>query len=302
MKINLAVARPLFLFVIAISLFMAPGLRLPYIDKNTDAYFSDSITKAGIAYTACRGVNAAVSVIKESKVQIEPAGIGVSLAAGQVLDPLYDMTERASDIIITAIVSLGIQKLAYEICVAFAPPLLGVSIVLAFLLSLFENEKARALKSIVVKCMIVIAVARFCLPVSSIANSYLQEHFFSQRIVETKDQLAISSPELERLMNCRMPEIDGVVGTVKNGLGFVADKTAELGTVLRSITKNMGSLVSNLLKLSSLYVAIFMVQVILLPVGSFWILIRITNSLFSADLPYLIKHAGLASKTSPGTK
>lgn len=74
------------------------------------------MTKAGVAYGVCRVVNASVSAIKESQIQIEPAGLGVSLAVGQVLDSLDDMTERASDILVTAIVSLGIQKIVYELC------------------------------------------------------------------------------------------------------------------------------------------------------------------------------------------
>ena len=129
MKINPTIAKPILLLVAAVVLLMLPGLKLPYIDENTDTYFSDSMTKAGVAYGVCRVVNASVSAIKESQIQIEPAGLGVSLAAGQVLDPLDDMTERASDILVTAIVSLGIQKIAYELCVAFVPSLIGFAII-----------------------------------------------------------------------------------------------------------------------------------------------------------------------------
>ena len=290
MKINPAIAKPVLIAVAAIALLFLSDLRIPYLDAKTSDYFSDSITKAGVAYGVCRAVNATVSVIKESQVQIEPAGLGVSLAAGQVLDPLDDMTERASDILITAIVSLGIQKIAYDICVAFAPPVIGICMLLALLVSLAKHEKAARFASILARLIVVIAVARLCLPASSIANDYLSQHFFSPQIADAREQLSLSSPEIDKLKEIQMPKADGVVDTVKSGFDFVTSKTSELAAALRSIARNMGSMISNLLKLSSLYVAIFVVQVILLPLAAFWLLTRVANALFGSNLPTIIRH------------
>jgi hypothetical protein len=297
MKINPAIAKSFLLLVAAVSLFLLPGFELPYLDENTDTYFTESMTKAGLAYGVCRVVNASVSVIKESQIQVEPAGMGVSLAAGQVLDPLDDMTERASNILITAIVSLGIQKIAYELCVAFAPPVIGVALLIIIGVSLIKGDRARGLKGIVLKSIILISVARLCLPVSSIINIYLQDNYFSPQIVTAKDALAMTSPELDRLKDMTLPEADGLVGTVKNGFNFVDEKTSDLGAALKSMINNMGDMVSNLIKLSYLYVAVFVVQVVLLPLAVFWLLARITNVLFGASIPYILKPSDVMSKS-----
>ncbi len=270
---------------------MLPGFKLPYLDKTTDTYFSESMTKAGLAYGVCRVVNASVSVIKESQIQIEPAGLGVSLAAGQVLDPLDDMTERASDILITAIVSLGIQKIIYELCVAFMPLLAGFTIVLFVGVSFLKGERASAIRRILLKSIILLAVARLCLPASSIINLYLNDKYFSPQIIKARDELAIISPEMERLKDMSMPEIDGVIGTIKNGFDFVDRKTSDMGAALKTMINNMGGMVANLLRLSYLYVAVFIMQVILLPLGTFWLLARITNVLFGTGVPYILKHS-----------
>ena len=63
-----------------------------------------------------------------------------------MLDPLDDMTERASNILITAIVSLGIQKIAYELCVAFAPPVLGIGMLILVGISLVKGGRATAFR------------------------------------------------------------------------------------------------------------------------------------------------------------
>ena len=123
--------------VVAVILFCLPGLRLPYLDQNADVYFTKAISKAGTAYAICRGINAGVSVIKESQLHLS-LGAGVSLAAGQILDPLDDLTERTSDILITAIVSLGIQKIVYELCLWLTPFLLAAAIVVLIVISFFS--------------------------------------------------------------------------------------------------------------------------------------------------------------------
>ena len=301
MKTRADIIKSVILGAAAVALFMLPGLELPYLDKNTDSYFEDSITKASLAYGVCRVVNASVSIIKESQIQIEPAGLGVSLAAGQVLDPLDDMTERASDILVTAIVSLGIQKIAYEISVAFAPPLIGIAVFVFIGISYAWGSRASLIRKIVLKTIILLAVARLFLPASSIINSYLNEEYFTPKITDAKDALVMSSPELERLKDMTMPEIDGALGTVKNGFEFVEKKTSDLGAALKSILINMKGMISNLLTLSYLYVAIFVIQVIILPLGVFWLLARIINVLFGYGMPNILSHSDIVNKLKEKT-
>ena len=127
-------------------------------------------------------------------------------------------------------------------------------------------------------------VGRLCLPTAAIISTYLNENYFSPEITNVKDELAISSPAMESLKDMRMPEIDGVLGTVKNGFNFVGEKTSDLKTALKEMIQNMENMISNLLKLSYLYVALFVIQVVLLPVGIFWLLLRITNACFATNI------------------
>jgi len=161
--------------LIAISLFFFPAIKFPILDATADNYFNEAISKAGVAYATCRIVNASVSVVKESSLELEPAGIGVSLAVGQVLDPIDDMTERLSDVIVTAITSLGVQELAYEISVKLAPPVLSVFIFVLTILIWFNNKKIIRLQKTTIRIILIIIIARLCLPISSTANEFIQK-------------------------------------------------------------------------------------------------------------------------------
>lgn len=271
----------------AIFLLFSSGIELPVLDTETDAYFREAITEAGIAYATCRVINASVSVIKESDLELGPMGVGISLAVGQVLDPIDDMTERLSDVLVVAITSLGVQKLAYEMSVSLAPPLLAALLFVLSFLIWFENERLAALQKTVSRFVLLIAVARFCLPLSSLANVFLHHQFFTAQIAEAKQELAIGSAELDKLKDWVLPEVDGVMGTIENNAAFLKQKTIEMKNALGVVVSNTGVIIESLLKLTFLYVGIFIIQVLALPLAAFWVLVKTSNAVFHRNLMVL---------------
>jgi len=274
--------------LLAISLFFLPGLRIPALDSTADVYFREAIGKAGIAYATCRVINGSVSIVTASSLNLEPAGVGVTLAVGQALDPIDDMTERVSDVIVTAITSLGVQKLAHEIGMALAPPILAMFLLVWSILAWFENERTATLQRTVFKFILLILVARFALPISAIANNYLQDHFFAEKISNANSELAVGSAELDKLMEFSLPEHDGLLGTIRNSASFLQRKSTEFKDAIVATVSNAGNIIENLLKLAFLYVGIFLIQVIALPIVVFWLLIKFANSLFDTNAPVVL--------------
>jgi hypothetical protein len=274
----------------AIVLFFCSGMKAPVLDTAADAYFSEAITRAGVAYGTCRVINASVSIVKESSLQLEPAGVGVSLAVGQALDPIDDMTERLSDVLITAITSLGVQKLVYEISVSLAPPVLSIFLFALSILIWFENIRLDALQKAIMRFLWLILIVRFCLPLSSMANAFVHEHYFADQIFEANKELALASVELDRLIDFSFPEIDGVLGTIENSASFLKRKSIEFKKALLTTVNNMGDIIENLMELTFLYVGIFLIQVIILPLLVFWFLVKTANTIFHTDTRLTLEH------------
>jgi hypothetical protein len=277
--------------VIAFVLFFAAGTQIPILDTKTDAYFNTALTKAGLAYATCRAINASVSVIKESSLQLEPAGVGVSLAVGQVLDPIDDMTERLSDVLVTAITSLGVQKLSYEIGVSLAPPVFAVFLLLFSVLVLFENERTVLLRRITARILILIAVLRFCLPVSSIANDYIYNNYFEEQISKANNELTLHSKVFDQLGEIVIPDSAGFWETIGTSTSLIKTISIELKNALKASVTNTGKIIENLLNLTFLYVGIFLIQVIVFPLLIFWFFIKIANTLFQTHFPIVLSHA-----------
>ncbi|RWX42868.1 hypothetical protein H206_03416 [Candidatus Electrothrix aarhusensis] len=271
--------------IVAVLLFLSPGLKIPVLDRATDNYFREAISKGGVSYAVCRVINASVSIIKESNLHLQPAGVGLSLAVGQALDPVDDLTERLSDILVTAITSLGVQKLAYEIGISLAPPVLAVFLFFFAVLIWFNSTRLVFLHKTVMRFALLIVIARFFLPLSSVANDFINTKFFTPQIDEVSKKLALDSKGFDQLKEFSLPN-NGFFGTAS----LLKEKSGEFKKAFAVIANNMGGIIESLLQLTFLYVGILVIQVILLPLLAFFFLIKIVNALFDIHLPAEVLH------------
>lgn len=266
--------------ILAVVLLLSSGVKFPIVDNSADNYFKEAITKAGLAYASCRVVNASISIIKESDLTMEPAGVGISLALGQALDPIDDMTERLSDVLVTAITALGVQKLAYEISRSLALPIIGFFLLILAILLWFDKDWVEKINRYTIKIVFIIVIARFCLPFSSMINDFLHNNFFEEQIALANEELSSVTVEFDKLKEFSLPETNGIIGTISNSAAYLKQKTVELKEAITSTVNNMSDIIENLLKLTFLYVSVFIFQVIILPVLVFWLLVKGMNSFF----------------------
>jgi len=277
--------RHLFFILLGLGLCFASNLSLPIVDAPAASYFDKVLAKGALAYASCRAVNASVSVVKESSLHLEPAGVGMSLAIGQVLDPVDDMAERLSDVLVTALASLGLQRLSYEILTMLAPPLLGVCVIFYGLLGFFVQERSQRLRRLARHCIVVIAVTRFALPIAALANAALNTSFFEPRIEQARQGISVATEEMDALLQMELPEIDGLRGTLENSAEFVRAKSEQFKMVMRNLGEKSSDLVAHLLSLTFLYMGVFVVQVVLLPLLVVWLMIKLLQALFYPRVP-----------------
>jgi len=102
----------------------------------------------------------------------------------------------------------------------------------------------------------------------------------SGKISEAKKELALSFAGLDKLKQFSLPETDGILGTIKNSTSFLKEKSIEFKNALKAMANGMGTIIENLLKLTFLYVGVFLIQVLILPLMVFWLLVKTANALF----------------------
>ena len=71
--------------------------------------------RAFITFALARTLNGVISAVQGTKLALQPAGVGVTLTPGEVLDPVNDLIERFSWIMMAATLSLGVQQVLLEV-------------------------------------------------------------------------------------------------------------------------------------------------------------------------------------------
>jgi len=168
------------------------------LDKKGSIYFNETITRALYTYATARGINGVISVIQGTNIAVSPGGIGVSLSVGEILDPINDLVERFSWIMLMSITSLGVQKVLMEIGNWF-----GFNILLSFamimILSGIWVEKLNKinLRTSGYKLVLLALVIRFCIPVSAIVSDKIYDLFLKDKYKQSIESLEKADQEIK---------------------------------------------------------------------------------------------------------
>lgn len=89
---------------------------LPTIDALSQTYLTDTISSNAIVFGVVRTLNGVISVIQSADVGVGVASIGI----GEIFDPVNDLIERFSGLLLTTLTALGIQQVILLFTSSFA--------------------------------------------------------------------------------------------------------------------------------------------------------------------------------------
>ncbi|MCU7959614.1 MAG: hypothetical protein KZQ58_06365, partial [gamma proteobacterium symbiont of Bathyaustriella thionipta] len=225
-----------------------------------------------------RGVNAIVSVLKESQLQLSPAGIGLNIAAGQILDPIDDMTERLSSVMVASIVSISIQKTGYELGRHLSFFALGI-LLLFFIPLLWLRSYANWLSAPLLKAVLLLLILRLLLPLSAAISSYAYTQLFAPQIEQALQELSSLSDQYSHSDPFSNSQESSVLDY------FSSDENSQieqLKQAFEQIFSRAEEIIHALLQLITAYSGLFILQVILLPLSLLWLMLR----LLQAKIPH----------------
>ena len=282
---------PFLCVVLGVLLILFPPKRIASLDDIADSYFTDSVTKASVAYGTTRLINAGVSVVKESTIQLEPGGVGMAVAVGQVADPLDDMTERLSSILVTAIVSLLVQKMSFEIAQTFVFQLIGILLIAIALLSIFRAGLVVQYRNLLVKVVLFLAVIRLFLPISALLSHHLNQELFFPRIEEHQLSMEPMIREFKNVTDFEIPEVRGIGDVFSAPVRLMGEKGNQFNAALKLLVNNGMEIFNDMIAISALYIGVFVIQVLFIPLLMFWLLNKLVFVIFSQNLPQVLAPA-----------
>jgi len=252
------------------------------LDRVAEEYTEVGIERALISFTIARGLNGVISVAQGTEFALSPAGVGLTFAPGQILDPINDLIERFSWVLMVSGSSLGIQRLFLEITSSPYISLLfaifsGLYIFLLWfpgLWQLIKNEKTRDLsQSVLGKSLVLLIFIRFSIPVIALFNEVIYQQFLQPQFTAAQSNLENTAEQIKQL-NDASREIDKEKNEdIMNQVGQWFDKTKQTLNIekrmqaLKLVVSDMSHQVINL-------IVVFVMQTIIFPLMFIWILMQ----------------------------
>lgn len=161
--------------------------------NELDAAFKRSFATFAIART----LNGAISLVQDADLSVSPAGIGLTVSPGELLDPLNDLLEQFSTLAFTALTALGIQKFALQ---------LSDSLLLNLVLSLSAAAwwmtriwvRAASARPIAARVLMFALALRFLVPGFALATALVDRTLLTPEFEAAKAQLQITTEAAQR--------------------------------------------------------------------------------------------------------
>ena len=255
----------------------------PFIDQRAGADYEKLFQRAFVTFALARTINGVISVVQGTEVALQPAGVGVTLTPGEILDPVNDLVERFSWIMMGATISLGIQNVLLDVSAWWVIQVL-LTVLCAWLLVRTWYPAGPGTggvrKALLVRVVLLLLFLRFAVPVMLIANDFLYQQFLEQRYVQSTEVITLAGEELEQLQEEAGKEgalegEQGMLDSIANAWNRTVD-SVDLSGRLERIQQQAGEVIEHLVQLS----VVFILQTALLPVAFLWIFLEVLKRLF----------------------
>jgi len=181
------------LLVLFVSLSLSESL-----DTKSSEQLDSALTRSLTTFAVARGLNGLVSVVQGTEVNVSPAGVGATFAPGQLLDPVNDMVERFSWVMLMSSVSIGVQEVMLHLGKTTLFKLLFAVMTLLLLLQLWLPKVQlpwRTESSL--KVVIVLAVLRFSVPTLVMMNEAVYIYVIEPKYKESFSEVSKTSDEVK---------------------------------------------------------------------------------------------------------
>ncbi len=165
------------------------------LSDAADAYVDEGLKRSLISFASARALNGVISVLQGTQVAVSPLGFGVSLTVGEALDPINDLVEAFSSVMLMASVAFGVQKLLLAIGSNWAVSATLTLIALAWAFLFWKDRSPQWLFRLVG----ILLFIRFVMPVATIGSAMLFNNFASAKYSESQTSLDATTKDLQTL-------------------------------------------------------------------------------------------------------
>jgi hypothetical protein len=282
-KVNSMPKRKLVWTIVAV---LAVGAALTGIAENTGQHYADdALKRALVTFAVARTLNGAISVAQGTELALEPGGIGVVLSIGQVLDPVNDLVERFSGVMLVAASSIGLQNILLRITAWWGVTLVLIAASVYALAALWWPGLPNSQReNTAIRLLLAVIFVRFAMPLLVIGTALIFDAFLAgeqdaatQALRETQAQVEQLDeeplpPETEAPAVQEQSLIDRGASKLKEYLDSASESlvTVDPKEKLEQLRERASEVAADIINL----IAIFVFQTVLLPLAFLWLFVQ----------------------------
>lgn len=253
----------------------------PFVDQRAAADYEQLFQRAFITFALARTINGVISVVQGTEIALQPAGVGVTLTPGEILDPVNDLVERFSWIMMGATISLGIQNVLLDVSAAWLIQVLVAALAAWLLVRVwYPGQGSQVHKAILKRVFLSLLFIRFAVPVMLISNDLLYQQFLEQRYQQSTEVIADAGAEMEQMSedvsveNIQVQE-SGMLDSIIRAWSSTVD-SVNFSARLARLQARAADVIEHLVQLS----VVFIIQTGLLPIAFLWFFLEVIKRLF----------------------
>lgn len=219
-----------------------------------------------ISFASARTLNGLISVVQGTEFSVQPLVIGVTLTIGQILDPINDLVEQFSSLMLLASVIFGLQKVLLVIGGHWMVSTLICAFAATWALLIWFS-KAPAWMS---RVILVLLVVRFAIPVITWGSDFVFQQLLAKEYQEHQAALDVSVKEVGGLTPQKVPATAAPVDQTLMGRlrERVESSIPNVSINYEAIKNSVARLPERIVRLTVIFIA----QTIVLPLILFWAL------------------------------
>lgn len=229
------------------------------------------LKRALVSFATARLLNAVISVAQGTEASVQPFGVGITFTPGQILDPVNDLVEQFSLLMLAASVAFGIQKALISIG-SYWPVSLALSA--AALGWWWFHLRRPQVPPWLSRLLVILLMLRFAVPVVTLGSDLLWQKFLAADYA-TSQQLIDSATGQAGQLNptaAATPDKRGLAESMKDWLA----RNGDVGKQVENLKHAAEQATEHIIRL----IVIFVLHTLVMPLLLLWALYAFTRQVF----------------------
>lgn len=241
------------------------------VDSGGRAYADAALKRAVVTFAIARTLNGVISMAQETEFAFEPAGIGVTIMPGELLDPINDLIERFSWVMLASTASIGIQGVLLRMSEWWGVGLTLVITAGLLLFSIWSPDAPEWSRRVAYRALLAALFLRFAVPVLLIATSLVSDTFLRAQAEQATAALQQSSDEIrDELPQAQVEAKELSIGEKLSALVSKPLDAIDIRARIERVRVRVSSAIEHIIDL----IVAFTLETILIPLVFLWLLIK----------------------------